>query len=497
MTLPFWHTAQLARQYQTSTALIVDESKVEYAEERKESVKKISYEQLDSLVEQAKLHITHEQRAQEQKPQEQNKNTSKVRQLLMFVAQHTVNSIVYYLAALQLKQVVWWIDKELSNEKRKKITKNYRVNLLIDDGKITQLTEFEHQFHPELSLLLSTSGSTGSSSLVRLSYQNLQSNCHVICQTLAIKASDSVITTLPLQYCFGLSIIHTHLCQGASIVLNEHGLLTREFWQSFKKHQINCLYGVPFSFEMLLKLNLARIPLQSLRYLAVAGGKLAPDKVTQINQWCKQHNKLFFVMYGQTEATARISVLAPEKLQEKPNAIGQAIVGGKLWLEDINTGEVIDSFSQNNLIGELCYSGENVMMGLASNITDFNLPAQAQALHTGDLATCDSEGDFTIIGRLKRFIKVIGQRINLDEVEAFLLSKNIQAICCGKDDLIECYLLCSSLEEPLTLVEYQQMVAQFLNIHSRYCQCFIINEIPHLSSGKVDYQSLSLRVDNT
>ncbi|MFT5635021.1 MAG: long-chain acyl-CoA synthetase [Cognaticolwellia sp.] len=485
----FWNTHQLALQYNENTALIIDIDKdINTKFNNNETQKSVNYQQLEQLVNQAKIILN----------QALKNNCTAKKQIIMMVAYNTVNSIVYYLAALQLRQVIWWVDKDLSTEAKNTLIQHYHVNLLINDGDITALDNFEHKLHSELALLISTSGSTGSPSLVRLSYQNLQSNCESICHELSIQSSDSVITTLPLQYSFGLSIINTHLNKGATIVLNEHGLLTREFWQVFKSNKIRCLYGVPFSFDMLLKLNLLRLPLQSLRYFAVAGGKLISDKVTQINQWCLEQNKQFFVMYGQTEATARISILSPEKVADKPQSIGQAISGGKLWLKpksiELPDGELNNNLTRNlngMQAGELCYSGANVMMGLANIFIDFNLPPQASTLYTGDLAVCDQEGDFTIVGRIKRFVKVIGKRINLDDVEAFMLSNNILVVCTGKDDKIECYLVKESLNEDKSLTDYQELVCQYLGIHATYCHCYLIGEIPRLASGKIDYPLLT------
>jgi len=467
----FWQTEQLAEKFGESPALICTSNKGN----AEACVEEVSYQQLHHLVQQAKVTLN-ETLSTNKLDASHLASTQYNKPLVMLVAHHSINSIIYYLAALQLELVVWWLDKTLSQEKKQNLIDRYQVNLLIDDGKITPLNTIIHEVHQDLALLISTSGSTGSPNLIKLSYQNLHSNCQAICDTLALQASDTVITTLPLHYSFGLSIVNTHLSQGAALVLNEHGMLTREFWQLFKQHDIRCLYGVPYNFQMLLKLNLKRLSLYSLRFFAVAGGRLLPEQVSQVNDWCLTNDKLFFVMYGQTEATARISVLAPEKIAAKPHSIGQAIHGGKLWLE----------------CGELCYSGKNVMMGLAKDIHAFNLPAQEQTLHTGDLAICDDDGDYQIVGRLKRFIKIVGQRINLDEIEQFFHEKKLTVVCSGQDDLLSCYIVKSSMPDEYYNVNFKKLVSQFLNVHSSYCQCFQIDEIPYLSSGKINYPQLAL-----
>jgi long-chain acyl-CoA synthetase len=465
MNEDFWQTKQLAEKFGNSTALICAHA----IDNTEACVEHISYQQLHHLVQQAKISLL--AILVDQKSLEQQSN----KQLVMLVAHQSINSIVYYLAALQLEFVVWWLDKNITADNKQKLIDLYQVNLLVDYGEITSLSSNNHELHQDLALLITTSGSTGSPNLIKLSYQNLQSNCQAICNTLKLQSTDTVITTLPLHYSFGLSVVNTHLNQGTALVLNEYSLLTRDFWLLFKQCDIRCLYGVPYHYQMLLKLKLNRLSLDSLRFFAVAGGRLLPDQVSEINNWCLDNNKHFFVMYGQTEATARISVLAPEKVASKPYAIGQAIFGGKLWLEG----------------DELCYSGPNVMMGIAKNISGLSLPVQKQVLHTGDLALCDDDGDYQIIGRLKRFIKIIGQRINLDEVEQFFHERKLTVVCSGQDDLISCYMVKSSVTSEYSPDISQKLLSQFLNIHSSYCQCILIDKIPYSSSGKINYPALT------
>lgn len=465
MNNEFWQTDNLAVQAQENTALIMLNN-MRLCDDPYEE--KVTYSQLNLLVIQAKQQLS-----------TQLAICSSKKQLLMLVAHYTINSIVYYLAALQLKQVVWWIDKDLSAEKQQNLCSHYQVNLLINNGKITRLGEFEHTIHPDLALLMTTSGSTGSPTLIRLSYENLRSNCQAICHALTLQCDDSVITTLPFHYSFGLSILNTHLNQCATIVLNEDGVLTREFWQKMKRYNIRCLYGVPYVFDILLRLGFARLSMNSLRFLAVAGGKLTPDKVTRVNDWCLTEQKQLFVMYGQTEATARIAVLDPNQVKNKPYSIGKAIRGGKLWIDK----------KQSSQQGELCYLGNNVMMGTASNTNMLSLPSSHNILHTGDLGVCDDEGDFQIVGRLKRFIKIVGKRINLDDVEIFFNEHNLSAACCGEDDLIVCYILNASLKDKTTK-QLKAILCRYLQIHSSYTQIVVLDTFPYLSSGKINYSFL-------
>jgi len=222
--------------------------------------------------------------------------------------------------------------------------------------------------------------------------------------------------------------------------------------------------------------------------MGVAGGKLPPEKVTIINDYCLENNGQFYVMYGQTEATARIAVLSPEKTRNKPYSIGQAIAG-KLWIENDDGQEIIAQSSN----GELCFQGDNVMMGHAETLADLALPEQLAVLRTGDIAQFDEEGDFQIVGRLKRIVKIVGHRISLDEIEHYFSSQNKQVVCTGQDDLVFCYLLNDTSTGQDSLEKCRQLLSKFLSIHSSYFHWLIVDQFPYLASGKLNYQQL----DNT
>jgi len=464
----FWDSAKLALNYADNNALIEIED---------DKTRIVSYLQLDQLIAQAKINISN-----------YHQESPLKKQLIMIQANNNIETIVYYLAALQLSHVVWWVDKNSSTERLLHLQTYYTVNLFINNGEIKSLSACSLVLHPELAVLITTSGSTGSPTLVRLSYKNLTSNCSSICQALSLQATDTIISTLPLHYSFGLSIIHTHLSSGATIVLNEASVMSREFWALMKQHDIKSLYGVPHTFDMLLKLGLPRLPLKSLRFMAVAGGKLPPEKVVSINDYCLENKSQFYVMYGQTEATARIAVLSPEKIRYKPYSIGQEIAG-KLWLENDDGHEVITQSSN----GELCFQGDNVMMGYAETVTDLALPAQLAVLRTGDIAQFDDEGDFQIVGRLKRIVKIVGHRISLDEIEHYFSSQNKQVVCTGQDDLVFCYLLNDTSTGQDSLEKCRQLLSKFLSIHSNYFHWLYVDNFPYLASGKLNYQQL----DNT
>ncbi len=459
--MPFWDTQKLAEKFGDKTALINSDA-INLSNE-------VSYRELHKLVKKAAEHI----------------GLELPKQLIVIEATNNIETIVYYLAVLQLNHALWLVDKNLDGQSKQSLYRHYQVNKLIINDKVATLNNTSLNLSPELTLLLSTSGTTGSRKLVRLSATNLSSNCQSIIQYLPIVTSDVTITSLPIHYSFGLSIINSHLEMGAAIVVCNHGVLSAEFWELFKGHQVTSFYGVPYHFEMLLKLKLSRLSLETIRYFAVAGGKLLPAHVISVENYCQSNSKQLFLMYGQTEATARISYLKATKTQSKPNSIGQEIPAGKMWIED-QDGNAI---SESNVEGELCYQGENVMLGLAESVSDLELGFTTDILKTGDLALRDGDGDYSIVGRLKRFIKVLGHRINLDEIEEFLLGQDINAVCLGKDDLLRCFVK-SPVMDKNAKDRINTLITRFLNIHSKYCRIDAIESFPRLTTGKIDYCQL-------
>lgn len=230
--------------------------------------------------------------------------------------------------------------------------------------------------------------------------------------------------------------------------------------------------------------------LPSLRYFTQAGGRLAADKVQKIAQYAQQHKKQFFVMYGQTEATARMSYLASELAELKPGSIGRAIPGGKLTLQDQRGDEI----NENNIAAELVYQGANVMLGYAEKGSDLGEFTPHTKLLTGDIAYRDADGDFHITGRKKRFIKLIGQRLNLDEVEQLLLENDLETYCCGDDNrLIVAVLKNTNINHDSKALK--QLISGRLQLHHTLLHILCINQLPLTDNGKKDYQAVMKLVD--
>lgn len=336
--------------------------------------------------------------------------------------------------------------------------------------------------HDDLALLLTTSGSTGSPKLVRLSYANLRANGEAIISYLGINTEERPITTLPMQYSYGFSIINSHLIAGATVLLTTYTLVERGFWDFFREAGATSLSGVPYTFEMLKRLRFFRMELPSLKVITQAGGKLSVDLAKEFAQYAIKKNIRFFVMYGQTEATARMSYLPPEYALSKCGSIGCAIPGGEFFLSD-DKGRVIEG---SDTEGELVYKGANVSLGYAECRADLNKGDEFEGtLFTGDLACRDSEGFYYITGRKKRFIKLFGNRVNLDEAESLARELVSECACCGSDNQMVIYVTEVGRENELS-----KFMATKTGIHQTAFSVKVIPEIPKNKSGKTMYATL-------
>ena len=336
----------------------------------------------------------------------------------------------------------------------------------------------------ELGLLLTTSGSVGSAKLVRQSYENIQANTESIIEYLGIDANERPITTLPMNYTYGLSIINTHICAGATVLLTTAPVVNKLFWDFFKSHDATSFGGVPFTYEMLKKVRFMKMDLPSLKTMTQAGGKLSPELHKEFAEYAERTGKRFFVMYGQTEATARMSYLPAEKSLEKYGSMGIAIPGGKLELIDVD-GSVI---TETDKVGELVYYGKNVTLGYGTCGEDLALGDERNGrLETGDMAKFDKDGYFFVTGRKKRFLKLYGNRVNLDEVDQMVKTQfNVDCASSGTDDLLKVFVTDTSVakEDIITFL------AAKTNLNARAFAVEYIDEIPRNDSGKVQYAKL-------
>tara|TARA_B110000003_G_C16637174_1_gene528851 strand:+ start:1405 stop:2820 length:1416 start_codon:yes stop_codon:yes gene_type:complete len=373
-----------------------------------------------------------------------------------------------------------WLPTERASE-----LLSYEKLLEIGAYSLCQNDTNRTKIHPDLALLLSTSGSTGSPKCVRISKRNVLENAQAIAKFLRITSNDRPITTLPPSYTYGLSIVHSHLVAGAALIVSDKTFFDRSFWELFRELEATSLAGVPYQYEMLKKLKFSQMDLPSLKIITQAGGYMDRDLTREFAEICDKKGILFYSMYGQVEATSRISFLDPMKIRQKAGSIGRAIPGGKLWLRD-ETGAIIRGTEE---IGELIYEGPNVCMGYASGHEDLiKMDLNLGVLATGDLAKKDEDGDYYIVGRKSRFLKFFGRRVNLQEVEMFLEKEGYVCGCTGEDDHLQIYVEGVNFDD---IAVIKRKVLSFLKLASKACSVHHIAHLPRTKSGKIKYSDLS------
>lgn len=416
---------------------------------------------------------------------------STAKRLGVIVCRNVPEVVYAYLAALRSGDAVLLLNPATAPEHLRTILDGYQPNWLFQPHTSADHADYqpdpgkgdwailrrknpssETTIHPDLAVLLSTSGTTGSPKMVRLSHTNIASNATAIAEYLTIEPGVRVITTLPFNYSYGMSVINSHLAAGATIVLTESSLLTPDFWNVFQGAKVNSLPGVPYTYQMLHRLNPKKLPLENLRVLTQAGGRLAPALVRYFHALSAEKDWRFFVMYGQTEAAPRMSYLPHDAPETKWDSIGVAIPGGRL------------SLSADN---ELIYEGPNVMMGYAHTRQDLSRDdEQAGRLATGDLARVDADGFFYLQGRLKRFIKIHGNRIGMDDIEQHVESVSGRpAAVTGEDDKLMVLLTAGTDIQPI-----KEALTRTYHLHPTTFTIRHLESIPYTSSGKKDYAQL-------
>jgi long-chain acyl-CoA synthetase len=293
------------------------------------------------------------------------------------------------------------------------------ADLLKNISRILSNSFGQEDFDEErLAEIIFTSGSTGEPKGVMITHRNIIANTDSIIEYLGLTGDDIVEIVLPFYYCYGLSLLHTHLKVGGSIVLNNSFMFLGSVINDLNRYCCTGFAGVPSHFQILLRKSQSfrETAFPSLRYVTQAGGKLHN---VFIQEFVESFPKVrFFVMYGQTEATARLSYLLPEELPAKLGSIGRAIPGVELEIVD-ETGKRIE---KTDVVGELVARGDNIMKGYLGDEEGTGKILKDGWLHTGDLAYKDAEGYFFLTARKKEIIKVGGRRISPKEIEEVIVS---------------------------------------------------------------------------
>lgn len=288
-----------------------------------------------------------------------------------------------------------------------------------DNSKNSRYADFREDAFDEnrLAEILFTSGSTGVPKGVMLTHLNLRANTESILSYLKLTSDDSMLLVLPLYYCYGLSVLHTHLRVGASIFLNNNFILLGSVINNMIKYKCTGFAGVPSHFQMLLRKSqtFKDTTFPHLRYVTQAGGKLHEAFIEEFITAFPTVD--FFVMYGQTEATARLAYLPPSLVKSKLGSIGKPIPGVTLNIVD-KEGKLVEV----GKVGEIVVKGDNIMKGYFNDLVGTSETLKDGWLYTGDLGMADKDGFVYLTARKKGILKVGGERISPKEIEEVIVS---------------------------------------------------------------------------
>jgi acyl-CoA synthetase (AMP-forming)/AMP-acid ligase II len=346
------------------------------------------------------------------------------RSLIVLMARNDIGAVVALIAALQAGHAVWILRSGASASWLKQLVDTFRPycvlaptdEQLLDDvsagveemvrGYVCHRVSTEpSQIHPELAIILSTSGSLGPPKGVRLSSCNFAINADQIAQSLSLEEHDRSLLFLPISYTYGLSVLNAHLSTGGSIVLEQRTVLDKRLWNSVSAHNCTLLAGVSATYDILRKVQADWFQNSTLRAVTHSGSRLSPATLIWLRDRLQYRNVDVFKMYGMTEATARMAILPPTEFAANMDAVGRPVVGGAVAIGDD---------------GEIIYSGDNVMLGYAeSALCLTEVDSCSGVLHTADIGHVDAQGLLHVSGRLDRHVKSFGYRINLDEVELY------------------------------------------------------------------------------
>ncbi|MBB2971309.1 AMP-binding protein [Mesorhizobium sp. RMAD-H1] len=343
----------------------------------------------------------------------------------------------------------------------------------------------QSRLHPDLAVLLATSGSTGKSRFVRLSSANINANAAAIGTYLELQPDDRAALILPFHYSYGLSVLNSHLAAGASVFVSNRSITNHDFIDDIREAGCTNIPGVPYSYELMEQTDFRGRELPRLRFMTVAGGRLSPELVQRYHAHLSASGKRFYVMYGQTEATARIAYVPQDRLADKPDSIGIAVPGGSLGLVDEH-GRTIEAANEP---GELVYRGPNVMMGYATCPADLARGHDVEELRTGDIAERDADGFYRIVGRLKRMSKIAGLRINHEALEHALSRHGIAAAVVGDDER-----LLAAFTSGQSADRVRRILIEASGLTPLHVEAVALEALPRLPSGKIDYMQLRLHL---
>lgn len=410
--------------------------------------------------------------------------------LVMLVADWTLNAVILHLACLTTGTPVLLVDPTLETSRVREIASAYQPRLVVgvSADKIpaytptglqdTWLRDGAPHGTGDAQLIVLTSGSTGEPKGVAVTKEALVANAAAIIDRLGIDAHARGITSLPMQYSFGLSVLHSHLAAGASLVLTRDRPPARRFWELLISEDVTHLAGITFTFELIERRLAERWP-PSLLQLAHSGAPMSAEMQHRLVETASANGAAFFAMYGQTEFMTRITAANLVGRPDKVGSVGTALSGIALRVQD----GAINVRSPSTMLGYVASAAE-----LAALRND----GVAERFHgTGDLGELDDDGFLWIRGRTSRFCKPLGRRISLDEVERYLSEDaGVQAIAVSVADRLLLGVLDNAEPDAVALA-----LAKTLRLPPSAVAAAALGAVPRTSGGKIDYAMAATVLD--
>lgn len=426
---------------------------------------------------------------------EKMKKTVAARSLLFILCDNSFETLSFYFKTMYIKAVPLLLSSNIDYNKLKDLINIYKPEFVWVKKKqgfhegIGVLETNEHELrkmdvekkllNKDLGLLLMTSGSTGNSRIVRISYRNIKTSIKAGLGILPINKDDRYITALAMNFTYGLAFLHIHWYVGATVLATNHGVFTNKFWDFFEKEKPTNFAGVSHTYKILKSCGFLKCHYPYLRFINQGGDKMPVDLLKQFIHALPDVE--FYTLYGQTEGTV---FLCGHNCSTITNSTILTSVGKPLG--DCKV-EIRDKDSSG--IGEIYVLGDTVSMGYADTVQDLELgDVNNGVLATGDLGNVDKEGNVYIQGRRSRFLKLMGTRVNLDDIEVYVkqLNPDLECACSGEDDNLTIY----HTNKDLDFREMQNHVSEFIHMNEGVIKVRYIDMIPKTLSGKIDYGKL-------